>query len=1126
MRNKFLLVITLCLMITSLPAMSVEGALQQALFIHPAFGYMGAMFDSQPPNAPLHKGLDICQGFATPNCNLLSSPPGPDVRAVYAGTVKHIYYEVKGVKGWHDLTAVTDGRASVVVLEHTGLPNLNNLPNWNGKLYTLYLHMAKQDGTRTYISKSLKVGDFVYQGQWLGNMGDWKYFGYPITFTHLHFGLSQYDNTADMAIDPSLYFGFDVNANHYSDTGHIHYGDIFPPLTNPNTSLTINLRLGSLVKNTPVSVEVRFTGFGFYSGTTAFQTTCTTDASGNCNGLVLNGVVAGNYYVLVKPQSWLRKGQVLNLTSGIVLDWSAYFSAGWGDLDEDNMIDTSDLARVINDFKIGVLKPGCKSDLDRDGYVDSMDLGIVINNFAMGVYGAGGAMPTQDYSCAAGSAPVRITKAPSAPSQLVLIQSGVGRKPGAALNSYQVGDVISLTVQYDTGGKSSDGIKSIINYDPGVLQLHGIKKESSGFSHNGVVTTTQGIEFQVYNYPADTPVSGSGQIVTIGLKAISSTPITTVTLKLESGLNWNSKIVEHGTAQDVLSQVVNTSFAVTGSPARPLRTGSILSPFAGSYINTKFARVDFASDDPAGGIDKIDLEAFYNGAWHAVGTIDSSINGNFKPGMGAGGVIFSTLAQPDGRILIGGNFTTVNGIPRRSIARLNRNGTLDTQFTPGTGDGWVQSMLLQPDGKVIVGFMEKAAPGNLKIMRLNQDGSLDTGFNVYTSCCGGIIYAVALQPDGKILVGGYFGNAIVRLNSDGSLDTSFNLGVSVNWVRAIAIQSDGKILIGGNLGTGNIARLNSNGTLDTGFNPNPGANAQVTSIGIADNGQVLISGSFSQVNNVNRKCIARLNSDGSLDSNFAPNISDANCDVRSLATQPDGKILLGGQFTQIDGVNHNNIARLNNDGTLDAGFNPGSGANGMVNAVVVQLDDKVLIGGEFTNVNGQTAKGIMRLDPDGSTSWKMYWDTTGVPDQVINLRAFVGDYAKNGIWLSANGIILDKTMPSYMSHTISPGNVLPGQLVTINLQSQDNLAGVDHTDVYVNTATDGSGNGDWNLVGAINGCCGSVVWNTTGYQRGRHRIAFDIWDKAGNSNNWVFGSQPIITVPLGEQYQYLPFIRK
>jgi uncharacterized delta-60 repeat protein len=1122
MKTKFF-AITAFVTITLWYAIGVESAPQQAVFISPVYpyGYMGWMFN-EPSSRGTHLGLDIWKEQLYD----IGQPPGPDIRAAYGGTVKAIYYEAPidlakpdGATKWYSITSATDPRASVIVLEHHGLS-----PD---PLYTLYLHMARADGTKTYISPNIKVGDRIAQGQYLGQMGNWKYSGYNSAITHLHFEVSTIYSRANAGIDPSPYLGFDVNYVKINDPGHIKRGSVFPPFTNPNSHLTVNLHLGSWVKNTQVNIEGRFTGFGPYSGMTAFQKTCTTDTSGNCNGVVLDGIEAGLYYILVKPQSWLRRARTVLVNTGDTLDWSTDFSLGHGDLNEDNTIDSSDLGRVVSDFNMSVPKPGCKSDLNGDGYVDSSDLGIVVSNHAMGVYGAGGAMPAQYYECTAGSTSLRTAKAPSVPSRLVLTQSGVGRKPGASLTSYQVGDVISLTIQYDTGGNAIDGIKSILNYDPGVLQVQNTKVENHGFGQGGSpITTTNGVEFQTYNHPSDPPVIGSGQIATIGLKAISSTPVTTVTLKLESGLNWNSKIVEHGTAQDILSQVVNTSFSITGSPSRVSRTGNILSPLAGSYINTKFARVDFAFDDPAGGIDRVDLEAYYNGAWHAVGTIDSFINGTFKPGMGTNGVVYSALAQPDGQVLIGGNFTTVNGIPRRSIARLNKNGTLDTQFSPGTGNGWVQSMALQPDGKVIVGFMETVAPGNLKIVRLNQNGSLDTGFNVYTSCCGGIVYALVLQPDGKILGGGYFGNALVRLNSDGTLDTSFNLGASVNWVRAIAVQSDGKILIGGNLGTGNIVRLNSNGTLDTSFNANPGADSQVTSLGVADNGQVLIGGNFGQVNNVARKCIARLNSDGSLDSNFAPNISDANCYVRSLAIQPDDKILIGGEFTQVNGVGRNNIARLNNDGTLDTGFNPGSGANGNINTIAVQPDSRVLIGGEFASVNGQTVNRIARLDPDGTNSWKIYWDTTDVPDQVINLRAFVGDNAKNGIWLTANGIILDKTMPSYMSHTISPGKVFPGQSVTIGLQSQDNLSGVDHTDVYVNTATDGTGNGDWNLIGAINGCCGSVVWNTTGYQRGRHRIAFDIWDKAGNSNNWVFGSQPIITVPLGEEYQFLPFIRK
>src|ERR1700730_15217903 len=90
---------------------------------------------------------------------------------------------------------------------------------------------------------------------------------------------------------------------------------------------------------------------------------------------------------------------------------------------------------------------------------------------------------------------------------------------------------------------------------------------------------------------------------------------------------------------------------------------------------------------------------------------------------------------------------------------------------------------------------------------------------------------------------------------------------------------------------------------------------------------------------------------------FDPNANDV---VNAVVVQPDGKILIGGVFTTVSGVTRNHIARINPDGTLDAGFNPN--ANGNILSIAVQADGKILAGGTFTTIGGQTRNNIARLD--------------------------------------------------------------------------------------------------------------------------------------------------------------------
>ena len=321
-----------------------------------------------------------------------------------------------------------------------------------------------------------------------------------------------------------------------------------------------------------------------------------------------------------------------------------------------------------------------------------------------------------------------------------------------------------------------------------------------------------------------------------------------------------------------------------------------------------------------------------------VGTLDSTFNAamlKFGLGTGASSTVNSIAIQSDGKILIGGSFTTYNGSTVNCITRLNSDGSIDTGFNPG-----------------------------------------GTGANFAVS-------SIAIQSDGKILIGGSFTtyngstvNYITRLNSDGSIDTGFNSsGTGANTpVLSIAIQSDGKILIGGafsiynGIAAGRIIRLNSDGSRDTDFNSGGvGANSTVRSIAIQNDGDILIGGVFTGYNGSTVNYITRLNSDGIRDTGFNSSGTGANGFVNSIAIQSDGKILIGGVFTGYNGSTVNYITRLNSDGSIDTGFNSsGTGANGTVNSIAMQSDGKILIGGSFTDYNGSTVGRITRLNSDGS----------------------------------------------------------------------------------------------------------------------------------------------------------------
>ena len=320
--------------------------------------------------------------------------------------------------------------------------------------------------------------------------------------------------------------------------------------------------------------------------------------------------------------------------------------------------------------------------------------------------------------------------------------------------------------------------------------------------------------------------------------------------------------------------------------------------------------------------------------------------------------------------------------------------SIDPGFDPGA-NGSTFALALQPDGKIVVsGFFTMLGGGGTGatprhfIGRLNADGSVDTGFDPGANGKA----SLAIQADGKILAAGYFTMLagvsqprMGRLNPGGSLDLGFNPGFSTSQrgvVEAIAVQADGKIVVGGFSGGVGLRRIGHvDGSVDHSFNsglsrPSPfELEAEVEALAVQADGKILVGGFFTdlgpETGETPRNYIGRVNADGSVDASFDPG---ANGSVSALAVQADGKILVAGSFTMLGGggtgtTPRNHIGRLNADGSLDASFNPG--ANGVPESFALQLDGKIVIGGSFTMLGGggmgMTPRSYVgRLNADGS----------------------------------------------------------------------------------------------------------------------------------------------------------------
>ncbi|MBI5278479.1 MAG: hypothetical protein HY854_18715 [Burkholderiales bacterium] len=382
---------------------------------------------------------------------------------------------------------------------------------------------------------------------------------------------------------------------------------------------------------------------------------------------------------------------------------------------------------------------------------------------------------------------------------------------------------------------------------------------------------------------------------------------------------------------------------------------------------------------------------------------DSGTSGSYTVITASGGTTEFSSATDTASITV----TAVNDAP--TFAPVS--GTGKASIGVGGSNDYGYSVTVQPDGKILLaGLTFNGSNDDFGIVRLNADGTLDTGFDSDGKASIGVGgsndygYSVTVQPDGKILVAGrtYNGSnydfGIVRLNADGTLDTDFDsdgkasIGVGSSADDAsysVTVQPDGKILVGGESFNGSdydfgIVRLNADGSLDTSFDFDGKASVGVGSsqdrggysVTVQPDGKILVAGETYNGTDYDFG-IVRLNADGSPDTGFDSDgkasigVGSSNDYARSLTVQPNGKILVAG-YAHNGSNNDFGIVRLNANGTLDTGFDSDGMASIGVGSsddfgesVTVQPDGKILVAGQTFN-GSEYDFAIVRLNGDGS----------------------------------------------------------------------------------------------------------------------------------------------------------------
>lgn len=382
----------------------------------------------------------------------------------------------------------------------------------------------------------------------------------------------------------------------------------------------------------------------------------------------------------------------------------------------------------------------------------------------------------------------------------------------------------------------------------------------------------------------------------------------------------------------------------------------------------------------------------------------------------ANGVRISEILYYNNKIYVGGLFwgydtySISNGLNMDFIS-LNELGYLNTGFTlsPGIYGNAAYTQILKitktSNNKFLVGgnfegYDKFGQPGYKpagSVFRLNSDGSFDstlnTSYGFQTSTAASDVHDIIELTDGSYLVGGdfikYSGisvSGVANITTGGTLTSTFNKNMlNGGTAYSLALQSDNKILVGGYIGSfkssggtvtnlastdnANLIRINSNGSLDTSFKSyfTYGGGLRVEKVKLNDDGTMFVCGEFSSLYSgaTAPNGFIKLNSNGTKSSSFSLVGTGFNGKVNDFVVQYDGKIILGGEFTQYNGVSVSYICRLNSDGTLDTSFNSYEKPNGLVEKITLNDLGYIYVGGEFTQYGSFATNGFAFLQPSG-----------------------------------------------------------------------------------------------------------------------------------------------------------------
>ena len=754
--------------------------------------------------------------------------------------------------------------------------------------------------------------------------------------------------------------------------------------------------------NQPISGTGHVSLFGNFDSTGGGDVTLNAAASGN-GGVTLSGAsVTGNASGTIAAQNNLidiiatgavdlvaaidSNGGNISVTAGTTLD------LGTGLLSSDGGVVTLLSTNAMNlfgpvttsggAFNADVTGAGAlaiQNDITTSG--GNVDIttfnGLLSSTAGSEVNASGGA----------GTAAIRLESLNAAQN----LQIGAGVNSGTGGTNLRAGGDVTINGIVNGGGgavqlvaNTDTGVAGSLNVNAGVSTTGSgvINMTGRGFVQGGTgtLTTAGGSITGTFSNAVTIGAafsSNGGQIsvtatpgITVNAQLSTAPPAGSGVLHASSGVALNVPVVL-GNADIILIGTNVTAPVVTNPSVAAITTTT--ARMGGNVTNTGgmnilergivFSRTSLNSNPLIGGANVTKLTTAGS---TGVFTINASAL------LSNTGYSFKAFA----RNIIGTTYTTPVSTFTTSSTEI---GLVDSTFDAGSINGAIYAMAELPDGRILVGgdFTSIGGQSRLRLARLTTTGAVDATFSASVS---GTVFAIAIQGDGKIVIGGNFISVnsttvghVARLNANGTLDSTFNPGTGADApVLAIAIRSS-DIFLGGVFGTfsgqtaGRIVRLGSNGVTNTAFATGSGFDGNVYALSADPSGAVLVGGIFSQYNGQPRANLASVFPNGNLDATVNANFgSGPNGEVFAIARQADNKILLGGNFTQFNGNSRTRLARLTSTGVLEGTGTFNATADSTVFSLAVQTDGKIIACGDFSQINSQPRVGVARLFSNGS----------------------------------------------------------------------------------------------------------------------------------------------------------------